>query len=447
MTETMHEQAAEILRRNDADGWTMAAPTLYPHQWSWDSAIIAVGWAHLDPERAMRELEHLYAAQWDNGKLPHIVFNPDADDPAEFPEAHWWDCSVASGAPPPPIRTSGLCQPPVHASAVLRICRLAERRDGRLSETMRRSLSGAYPRLLAWHRYLASERDPEGSGLVTIYHPWEGLDNSPRWDAALDRLTVGTVPAYRRRDLQAVDDPAERPSEQEYRRYLWLVELLKRARYDDGEIQRSHPFLIKDVFFSAIFVAANEALLELSRHVEAPEDDRREITRWIERGRRALADRWDPELQLCLDYDLRVDRPIRVRTVAGFAPLVAGTDPVHRRALLEQLDSRFFTGHPDLRWPLPPSTSPEDPAFDPRNYWRGPTWPVVNWFIWEALQPAGEHERAARPRDAALEQIQAVGFSEYFEPFTGEPPGAASQSWTAAVALEWLAEGPALSLK
>jgi hypothetical protein len=30
-------------------------------------------------------------------------------------------------------------------------------------------------------------------------------------------------------------------------------------------------------------------------------------------------------------------------------------------------------------------------------------------------------------------------FAEYFEPFTGEPPGSSEQSWTAAVVLDWLA--------
>jgi hypothetical protein len=33
-------QARKILRRNDMGGWTRAAPSLYPHQWRWDSAFI-----------------------------------------------------------------------------------------------------------------------------------------------------------------------------------------------------------------------------------------------------------------------------------------------------------------------------------------------------------------------------------------------------------------------
>jgi hypothetical protein len=36
--EELSVQADEILHRYDMEGWTRAAPSLYPHQWSWDSA-------------------------------------------------------------------------------------------------------------------------------------------------------------------------------------------------------------------------------------------------------------------------------------------------------------------------------------------------------------------------------------------------------------------------
>jgi hypothetical protein len=61
-SESLRDQAAAVLHGNDAGTWTRAAPVLYPHQWSWDSAFIAIGWAHLDVRRAMTELEQLLAA-------------------------------------------------------------------------------------------------------------------------------------------------------------------------------------------------------------------------------------------------------------------------------------------------------------------------------------------------------------------------------------------------
>jgi hypothetical protein len=298
-----------------------------------------------------------------------------------------------------------------------------------------------YPKLLAWHRYLATYRDPEGSGLVTIYRPWEsGTDNSPRWDAALENVTVGDLPGYERLDLQHVEDASERPTGAEYDRYLWLVESIKRAGCDEGTIYRSHPFLIKDVLFSAILVAANEALLKIAEVIGAPRKERAEIRAWTRRGLRGLEGRWDPELGLCLDYDLRAGRSLGARTVAGFVPLIAGhQSPWRLESLLETLDSPAFTGHPSLRHPLPPSTSPEEDGFHPRSYWRGHAWPVIDWLLWWSLSRAGRIGRAERLRRVSLAQLAEGGFAEYFEPFTGRSLGSDDQSWTAAVALDWLA--------
>jgi len=251
--------------------WTRAAPNLYPHQWSWDSAFIAIGLAHFDTRRATRELFALFEHQWRTGKVPHIVFNPDAPPESYFPGPEHWACAAASpDAPPAPPYTSCLCQPPVHAIAALRVWEVAERSGGEGIDEARAFLRQIYPKLLLWHRYLMTHRDPEGSGLVTIYHPWEsGTDNSPRWDEPLFNVEAGDIPPYPRHDLRHVANPSERPTGADYDRYLWLVKLIKRAGCDERNIYRSHPFLVKDALFSAILVAANEALLEIAALVRA----------------------------------------------------------------------------------------------------------------------------------------------------------------------------------
>jgi glucosylglycerate hydrolase len=439
-TSGMTRRAAEVLRRNDMGGWTRAAPTLYPHQWSWDTGFIVVGLAHLDTDRAARELLTLFAYQWRTGKIPHIVFNPKAPPESYFPGAeHWTSAGEFPDAPPAPPYTSALCQPPTHAIGALRVWEVAGKdREGVARDFLRE----IYPKLLRWHRYLLTDRDPEGSGLVTIYHPWEsGTDNSPRWDAALEAVEVGDLPSYERQDLNHVDDPSERPTDAEYARYLWLVELIKRLRCDEVAIYEEHPFLVKDVLFSGILVAANEALLGIAEVVDAPDDERAEISAWIERGRTGLENCWSPELGLCLDYDLRRDALLGARTVSGFAPLVAGgLAPGRLESLLRTLYSPDFLGHPDLRRPLPPSTSPTEARFHPRSYWRGPVWPVLSWLLWRSLAGVGEKEHAEVLRRTALGQLSEGGLAEYFEPFTGEPLGSDDQSWTAAVTLDWLAQ-------
>src|SRR5215217_1482619 len=338
----VNPRATDVLRRNGVKSWTKPAPSLYPHQWSWDSAFIALGLAHVDNRRATNELEALFNAQWSTGKVPHIVFNPEAPPKSYFPDAERWNSSALSEHAPTGARTSGLCQPPVHAIAVRRIWQTSRGKDEERIARARAFLKGNYRRLFSWHRYLATARDPEGSGLVTIYHPWEsGTDNSPRWDAALERISVGEVPSYTRYDLEHVTDPSHRPTDSEHDRFLWLLELLKRVRYDESDI---------------------------SEVVEAPREDRALIEGWIEHGRAGLEEQWDPDLGLCLDRDVLAGEPLRVRTIAGFAPLIGGGfDRERLRDLLGTLDSRDFAGNPSLRYPLPPSTSPEEPGLHPRS--------------------------------------------------------------------------------
>jgi len=425
--------AAAVLHGNDAGTWTRAAPHLYPHQWSWDSAFIAIGWAHLDVRRAMTELEQLFAAQWSTGMVPHIVFRAGPDKPY-FPGPEWWDCAISPAAPP--IQTTGICQPPVHALAAERIWQLTP--DEQRPE-IRARLQALYPRLVAWHHYLATERDPEACGLVTAYHPWEGTDNSPRWDNALARIEVADPGPYTRLDTGEVGDPSQRPTDWDYDRYLWLVELLRKCKYDDAAIYRDYPFLIKDVFFSAVLVAANAALLGLADVAGARDSDRAQLASWLDRGRSGLASCFDAASGLCLDYDVRTGEQIRLRTFASFAPLFAATtDTSERDAQLRLLDSADFCGNPRFRWCLLPSTSPAERVFEPHNYWRGPVWPVISWLLWRSLSLLGCARRAEEMRRDSLDQIATAGdFGEYFDPFTGAQLGSVQQSWTAAVALDW----------
>jgi glycogen debranching enzyme len=89
------------------------------------------------------------------------------------------------------------------------------------------------------------------------------------------------------------------------------------------------------------------------------------------------------------------------------------------------------------------STGARSSEFRPRAYWRGPTWPVINWLLWCGLHAHGLEGEAARLREANLALLARpeARFSEYFEPFTAEPLGSPDQSWTAAVALDWIAAG------
>ena len=446
MTVDLRDGAVAVLRLNDLGGWTKPAPRLYPHIWSWDSGLIAAGLAHLDPDRALRELETLFAAQWRDGRVPHIVYDPSAPPDAYFPGPDRWACAAITDVACATPATSGLVQPPVHAIGLWRIWqRVAQ--NGQAPDAPERSrIEALYRRMLDWHRYLAAHRDPDGSGLLTIYHPWEsGTDNSPRWDPPLANVVVGAVPSYTRRDLAHVADPSHRPTDAEYDRFMWLIESLKRARYDDAEAHRQHPFLVKDLVFSAILATANTVLEEVAAWLGRPEAELAQLRAWAARFSAGVLRQYDASAGLALDLDVRTGRPIQVRTWAGLAPLLlpeAPSDVV--AALVERMVGPDFAGNPDLIVPAVPSTVPGSPGFDRRSCWRGPIWPIANWLLWLGLVRHGRTADAAALAEASLALLRRPGarFSEYFEPFSGEPLGSLDQSWTAAVAIDWLAATP-----
>jgi hypothetical protein len=140
------------------------------------------------------------------------------------------------------------------------------------------------------------------------------------------------------------------------------------------------------------------------------------------------------------DLDLCTDTVLRTETIAGFAPFVSGGLDAPRWSRLRDIfTGPRWCGHPELAYPLPPSTSPVAAEFDPIKYWRGPQWPPMNWLLLWGLDRAGEEDVAARLRDAIVGQLTDGVFAEYYHPFTARPLGGRPQSWSAAVAVDLLA--------
>ncbi|GAA4388154.1 glucosylglycerate hydrolase [Tsukamurella soli] len=431
-------RAAYLLRGNDRGTMTSAAPRLYPHQWSWDAAFVTVGLASLSVERAAAELDHLFTAQWRNGMIPHIVFANGVD--GYFPGPARWQCAQLSPDAPASPATSGICQPPVHAIAVERILERARRRGRTVRGVAEEFLDRRWGNLMAWHRWLAAARDPQGRGRITLYHGWEsGMDNSPRWDPAYSRVVVGDLPPYQREDNHVVTDASQRPSDVEYDRYMWLVEQMKRCHYSDTELPKVMSFQMEDVFVSAIMSVASDTLARIGEDHAKPLSDVRELREYAARFAVGVNATADPRTGAAHDVDVLTGRAVHTETLAVFSPLLVGGLPWDtERSLLRLFDGPRYCGHPDLRYAVPPSTSPVAAAFRPREYWRGPVWPVMTWLFSWAFARRGWADRSALLREEGLRQASDGSFAEYYEPFTGEALGSMQQSWTAASVLDWL---------
>jgi glycogen debranching enzyme len=422
---TLRARAEAVLRANDRGGTTLPSTRLYPHQWNWDSAFAAIGWAHLDPRRAARELEMLLRGQWDDGLVPHILFSADAENYEPGPRQ--WQTDGAPGSPLA-VKTSSITQPPVAATAARRVL---ERSGG--DDQVARSLRALVPALERWHEWFAKTRDPTGEGLVCVVHPWEsGMDNAPRWDAAMHAIEPGEV-EYRRVD-DAIVDASQRPKKFDYDRYMFLVQ--ERARLGFAPPRpEAVSFLVTDVAMAAILCRAEEDLdwLASALGVTAPAAAQRRAR--LAAGLNGPC--FDRERGRYRDVDVRAGRPLDVDHAAYFLPLYAGVVPAEAASsLAARLEDPAGYG---AAWPVP-TVPPSDPAFESRRYWRGPTWINVNWLIVDGLRRAGAADAAGRLAGRTIELIEKSGFYEYFDPLSGEGLGADGFAWTAALALDLTAQ-------
>ncbi|HZN19768.1 MAG TPA: hypothetical protein VFB84_16530 [Micromonosporaceae bacterium] len=428
-TDALRRLAESTLDANWSDDHTVPSRTLYPHQWSWDSAFISIGLAYCAPERAWRELRTLFEAQWADGRVPHIVFNP-ALPGDYFPGPELWDSRSAEGSPA--VATSGLVQPPIHAVAAWEVYRRVPDAE---------QLAWLYPRLVAQQRYLLDRRDTSGAGLAAVVHPWEsGLDNSPAWDAPM--AAVDADPAimrqYRRHDTKFAAE-SHRPTDADYARYIVITESYRDGGYLDEGLAERHPFLVECPLFNAVLAAAEHALARIAAVVGADPTPHHDAAA---RVTKVLVDRLhSPATGAFHPRDLRTGELLPAHTVLGLAPLVLPDLPaeVIESVVAEACSPRFGLAE-QMPYPLP-SYDRTAADFDQLRYWRGPSWVNTSWLVWRGLLTHGRRELAAGLRASMVDLVARSGCHEYFDPTTGAGLGSPAFSWTAALLLDLLATG------
>ena len=411
----LFDEAARILAGNDRGAYTVPTDGLYPFQWNWDSCLVALGQRHVDEARAWREIRTLFEHQWEDGMVPHIVFHE--PDEGYFPGPEVWATGRA-------VPTSGITQPPVAGFAVRRLLDGA-REPGLAAERAHALLDG----IDRWHAWFHRCRDPEGTGLVAIVHPWEsGRDNSIDWDAAFERVPTDGVEPYVRRDTTHAN-PAHRPTRAQYDRYLWLLQRFRGLGWDNARLHDASPFRVVDPGFNAILIRSALDLADVADALGESGIATANRARG-EAGLAALESLWRADAGQYVCFDRAAGGPVDSLSVGGLMAAFAPVPEDRLRAIAARIEALGTR----CRY-LIPSHDPDDPRFDAARYWRGPAWLIVNHLIADGLRAGGEGAVADRVDAAGLKLVETGGFAEYYDPTTGAAAGGADFTWTAAMVM------------
>lgn len=392
------------------------SPSIYPHQWLWDSCFHAIVMARFNPELAKAELETIVSLVRSDGFIPHLTnwSNPIAF--AGLGRALQWLGDK--------LHHTNLTQPPVLAIAVEEIYRHTEDRA---------FLKRVLPATKSHYQYLATHRDPDRDGLVSIIAPIEsGMDHSPAYDAILGLNKVSAIGFHIANINLAV-------------RYAL-------AGWNTARILDSDLFSVEDLAFNCIYAAGLRSVARLCEQVG--DDEAAHFSTMADATESAIITRCrDHQENIFYSLYSKNEQKARVKTVASLMPLILETIPSE---IVAALVSEYLQ-HEDFFWtryPVP-SVSVNEEQFCPASnclhhpegfwgglqhlinkyqmVWRGPTWVNTNWFLARGLRLHGFDDIAEDLTARTSQMVLKSGFWEFYNPITGQGMGAPNFGWSTLV--------------
>jgi hypothetical protein len=448
-TEAIHAISAAaqaVLGHNDRGPFITPSDQLYGaggNNWGylWDTAFSTMAMAEYDPMRASELFTNFLSTQHSSGRVPHMSMWS-SNFPVGTIATNWnWHGrhfkqidSLGNM-----VKTSPITQPPILATAALDIfdCLEGDSQKHQFLQTVT-------PRLVAYHEWLYAEREWNKTGLVIAIHPHEtGRDDAPSHTALLAAVPLGLrekaflskavrhLFVSHRTDKEANLD--ERSDIDTIMKASALAIFGLPKVYRTGKIPADYPYQHIDPGFNAILDRSNDALQTLCDLTGNPISPH--LQEAMHRTRQGMNRLWHPAAAgyAGIDVNQRVSFTPG-HEVGDILPIVSpATRPHQRRALVAQItDPRQFGGD-NL-----PSVSRSSADYDPRRFWRGPSWPPTRVLEIRGLSESGNPAEKTLAYNRCVTLLTTAirhGFSEYTDGTDGTPKGADYFSWSAAMVI------------
>src|SRR5262245_1123460 len=389
--------------------YVMPSRERYQFQWFWDTCFHVFILCVLgEVELAKRNMRSLFRQQEDDGFVGHMVFWGQVL-PNRITDVLQARPTLQTLRP----HMSALVQPPLIAQALKRFYEVS---GDKLF------VYELLPKLVQYHDWLAQSRDFDGDGLITIISPFEsGIDWKPSFDDLMGYRAHAT--------------PRRLVTSELYWRAMLKVDASNFLRqYDLPRIRERGAFLVREVAFNTIYACDLRALADLCSAVNLPDRAAHYERSAARAGAAILRLMYDDDTAAFYDIRGGTNASLKVLTAMSLFPLLL---PEMSKDMAGEIVRRHLSNPDEFASPYPiPSVAMSERSFYAKEtfaLWRGPTWPVINWFLFKCLCAKGFKREAGILHQATIDLIEKSGFREYYNPFTGEGYGAKSFTWSGLV--------------
>ncbi|TVZ26863.1 trehalase [Gillisia sp. Hel_I_86] len=404
----LFEKIKELLIENMETGggktkpafhFTKPSPGTYPYQFFWDTCFhVFIFCALEENEMAKSHIRSLFALQREDGFVGHMIYW-NRLKPGRWPDFFQ---SLPTYKNLYKSHMSALIQPPLVAMAIERLIQVSA--DIHF-------LREILPCVKKYYQWLADNRDFDGDNLLSIISPFEsGMDWKPSYDEVL-KFNDGKA------------------NKKLFWKVIWVDVRNFLNNYNLKKIRKQNYFQVKDVGFNSIYAQNLRSMSRLCKMLGDPgAKGFNTLAQKVEESiLKLMYNEEDAAFYDCYGKD---NKQLKVITPTIFYPL--GLDGVPQNIVEKVMEIHLFKGE-EFQTPYPiPSVAKNEPAFNPTEsiyIWRGPTWIVNNWFLYNFFIDNNYRREASQLARCIEGLIEKSGFREYYNPFTGEGYGAKDFTW------------------
>jgi hypothetical protein len=271
------------------------------------------------------------------------------------------------------------------------------------------------PKIKKYYEWLAANRDFDGDGLLSIISNFEsGIDHKPSFDELVNFKGGKPTSGYFWKIISI-----------DFRNFIrW---------YNLKWIYKANVFIVKETLFNTMYVQDLRALAALCALVK-DNDEKKYETLANKVADRIVKLMYDEESAAFYDVYGPENKKLKVLTFTIGIPILMNEVP---EKVASEILKRHFLNEQEFKLAYPiPSVAKCEGSFYPyesRCLWRGPTWPVINWFFHRSFLANGFEVEANYLVQSVKRLIEKSGFREYYNPFTGEGYGARDFTWSGLV--------------
>jgi hypothetical protein len=392
---SLEERCSALFRdhRIEAFGGTFHVPNResYPALFAWDSGYHALSLLHLDPAAALGELATLYrASRLPDGLLSHQRYVPGAEEHQQFIETLFGPMFDGDRTP--------FVDPPTPAYAAARLSlALGPPADQLLSKAV------SHLRALARHRTVGGRSLPavlhpfetgtEGSALMRTFFPDGGLGSSI---GRFKELTVSCRSA---------------------------------GMAPDAALSSGHGFVVYDPTMCGWYLLALEEVAAAcsARGREAEAAEAQGMAKIVARDVEALL--WWEEGRIFVAHD--ISRSVQLPGIGAMGLLPAASRALAESGLSTRVAERHLRPDGPMWGPHGFAAGKIEPGAGVGSYvqWDGnAVWGATAYWAYLVAARLGLWIEARQLRDRLRGLIDAHGFREFYDAWTGQPGGAGEVS-------------------